>query len=87
MKQEEVDNFCAQTPISRLVLVVHGVGQTLSAANIIEDTHAMRNIVRKMTMDQTSDGEQFLGRTELLPVQWRKHLSLNVGRCTLHRCH
>jgi hypothetical protein len=29
-KSEEADNFAAQVPINRLVLVVHGIGQVLT---------------------------------------------------------
>lgn len=36
LKAEEADDFCAATPVTRLVLVVHGIGQQLSAANIAQ---------------------------------------------------
>lgn len=36
MRQEELDEECAGTPVSRLVLVVHGIGQKLQGANIAQ---------------------------------------------------
>lgn len=36
VRQEELDDASAGTPVSRLVLVVHGIGQKLEAANIAQ---------------------------------------------------
>ena len=37
LKAEEGYEAAAATPVSRLVLIVHGIGQTLAAANIAQD--------------------------------------------------
>lgn len=36
LRSEQVDQECAALPPTRLVLVVHGIGQQLSAANIAQ---------------------------------------------------
>jgi hypothetical protein len=36
LKQEAVDNAYAAAPVARLVLLVHGIGQNLSGANIAQ---------------------------------------------------
>ncbi len=38
----------------------------------------MRNNLRALAVTNLSDEEREQGRTEVLPVQWRKHLSLDV---------
>ncbi|KAK9808811.1 hypothetical protein WJX72_004107 [[Myrmecia] bisecta] len=78
VKAEEVDNAGAQVPVTRLVLAVHGIGQNLIASNIAEDAGSMRNNIRQMTMEQLTEAERRSGRVEVLPVQWRKHLNLEV---------
>jgi hypothetical protein len=36
LRQEELDEEAAGTPVSRLVLIVHGIGQKLQGANIAQ---------------------------------------------------
>lgn len=36
LRQEELDEACAAAPVSRLVLVVHGIGQKLEGANVAQ---------------------------------------------------
>lgn len=43
------------------------------------DAGSLRQNVRLLAADQLSESEQAKGRVEVLPVQWRKHLSLDVS--------
>ncbi|KAL0042774.1 hypothetical protein WJX79_010528 [Trebouxia sp. C0005] len=78
VKQEEVDNFCARVPVNRLVLACHGIGQKLAVSNIAHDAACMRLIMRQLSQDTMSKEQHEDGRVEVLPVQWRKHLTLEV---------
>lgn len=79
-KAEEADNTAAAAPVDRLILAVHGIGQKLSGASIVDDATALRSLV----LNAASDPELHAmaggsgGRIELLPVQWRKGLTLGV---------
>lgn len=78
VKQEEVDNYCARVPVNRLVLACHGIGQKLAVSNIAHDAACMRLIMRQLSQDTMSKEQHEDGRVEVLPVQWRKHLTLEV---------
>lgn len=43
------------------------------------DAAAVRQNLRLLASDQLSQKDQPQGRTEVLPVQWRKHLNLDVS--------
>lgn len=45
LKAEEADNTAAAAPADRLILAVHGIGQKLSKASIVDDAAAMRALV------------------------------------------
>lgn len=79
-KAEEADNNAAVAPVDRLLLAVHGIGQKLSRASIVDDATAMRSLVLSAANDPElhamAGGSG--GRIELLPVQWRKGLTLGV---------
>ncbi|CAL8470099.1 g9641 [Coccomyxa elongata] len=77
-KAEEADNFAARVPVNRLVFVVHGIGQNLSGSNIGEDASNVRNNLRALAVAELDEKEREAGRTEVLPVQWRKHLNLDI---------
>lgn len=53
--------------------------QNLSGSNIGEDASNVRNNLRALAVTELSDEEREKGRTEVLPVQWRKHLALDVS--------
>ncbi|KAL4854538.1 Phospholipase SGR2 [Chlorella vulgaris] len=91
LRQEELDEACAAAPVSRLVLVVHGIGQQLQGANVAQDAGAFRQVMRQVALDQSQQGlldeqtasgewrwQHVPGRTEVLPVQWRKHLFIEA---------
>ena len=52
--------------------------QNLSGSNIGEDASNVRNSLRVLAATELSETERSAGRTEVLPVQWRKHLTLDV---------
>ncbi|XP_033106666.1 phospholipase DDHD1-like isoform X2 [Anneissia japonica] len=68
-------------PISHLVLVVHGVGQTMEASNITRSCSDLRRgankIIEKLFPDLTSIVST--DRVEFLPVEWRSSLFLDGG--------
>ena len=47
-KAEETDDAAAAAPVDRLVLAVHGIGQKLSGANIVDDAATLRALVRRL---------------------------------------
>uniref|UniRef100_A0A1D2AB48 DDHD domain-containing protein n=1 Tax=Auxenochlorella protothecoides TaxID=3075 RepID=A0A1D2AB48_AUXPR len=76
LKAEAADAAASSTPVSHLILAVHGIGQTLSSASISTDTSTFRSIVREAEADLYPVG--VAGRVEVLPVQWRRILDLRV---------
>jgi hypothetical protein len=56
LRQEELDEACAAAPVSRLVLVVHGIGQQLQGANVAQDAGAFRQVMRQVALDQSQQG-------------------------------
>lgn len=52
--------------------------QNLSGSNIGEDASNVRNNLCALAPAELSEKELEAGRTEVLPVQWRKHLNLDV---------
>ena len=129
LSAELLDNAAETAPPTSLLLIVHGIGQTLESANIGQDAMAMRAGLRQVEKDMaqaasvvaaaTAGAESFggaslslapllpqqtggtspqgapsspgagtsqpsssngysTGRVEVLPVQWRRTLSLEV---------
>lgn len=44
-RAEEADEAAAVQPVDRLILAVHGIGQKLSGANIVDDAATLRALV------------------------------------------
>lgn len=82
IKQEVLDDAAAAVPVTHLLLAVHGIGQTLSRANIAQDALAIRAAIYQVARDQEASGGLgqggHVGRIEVLPVQWRKTVNLEV---------
>lgn len=53
----------------------------LAGSNIATDAEAVRLNLRELASEQLPPEVQSGGRTEVLPVQWRKHLNLEVRLC------
>ena len=60
-----------------------------AGANIASDAEAVRRNLRELAGEQLPAQLQAGGRTEVLPVQWRKHLNLEVSSacCLLSTVH
>ena len=52
--------------------------QNLSGSNIGEDASNVRHNLRVLASSELPEKDREAGRTEVLPVQWRKHLRLDV---------
>mmetsp|Transcript_127 Transcript_127/g.965 ORF Transcript_127/g.965 Transcript_127/m.965 type:complete len:769 (+) Transcript_127:453-2759(+) len=89
IKMEQDEEWCAQTPITHLLFVVHGIGQALEQADVAADAAKFRRtanelvFARERSMQKKKEGQPPLneniaeGRVEIVPVQWRKHLDFN----------
>ncbi|GJN12631.1 hypothetical protein PR202_ga30926 [Eleusine coracana subsp. coracana] len=66
-KEEEMDDYCSQVPVRHLVFMVHGIGQRLEKANLVDDVVDFRrwrkslklkgeHTVEKITLDGVKDG-------------------------------
>jgi hypothetical protein len=51
-RAEEADEAAADQPVDRLILAVHGIGQKLSGANIVDDAATLRALVSAMWCNQ-----------------------------------
>lgn len=84
LSQEQEDDEVAKNPIpSALMLAVHGIGQNLQGANIAGDAISMKRAIKKAEENMTHEEDESsvnLGRIEVLPVQWRKTLNLEVDQ-------
>ena len=49
VQQEERDNRAARTPVDRLVLVCHGIGQAMTASNIAKDAACFRGVLQQLS--------------------------------------
>lgn len=61
--------------------------QNLSGSNIGEDASNVRNSLRLLAATELPAEAQEAGRTEVLPVQWRKHLRLDASALACTACH
>ena len=61
-----------------LRLAVKMVRRLCAGANIASDAESIRLNLRDLAAEQLPPELQAAGRTEVLPVQWRKHLSFTV---------
>ena len=61
--------------------------QNLSGSNIGEDASNVRNNLRLLAATELPVESREAGRTEVLPVQWRKHLRLNASAPARNLCH
>lgn len=79
-EQTELSSFEARTvgmAVRHLVLAVHGIGQRMGGRTIADDAQAVRRRVNAMLDDYMPD-EIGKGYIQVLPIQWRKNLDLEV---------
>lgn len=81
LAEEKIDNDVAKCPTPKsLVLAIHGIGQNISGANIVQDARELKATILKAEALSTKEGEREAPREriEVLPVQWRKTLNLEI---------
>ncbi|KAK4803702.1 hypothetical protein SAY86_003519 [Trapa natans] len=76
-KEEEMDDYCSQVPVRHLVFMVHGIGQRLENANLVDDVGSFRNITTNLAEHHLSPYQRGAQRVLFIPCQWRKGLKLS----------
>ncbi|KAJ7558815.1 hypothetical protein O6H91_04G057000 [Diphasiastrum complanatum] len=86
-KEEEMDDYCSQVPVRHLVFMVHGIGQRLEKANLVDDVGTFRRTVASLAEEHLTSYQRNTQRVLYIPCQWRRHLKLGgesaVENCTL----
>ncbi|KAL4563965.1 hypothetical protein LXL04_028014 [Taraxacum kok-saghyz] len=86
-KEEEMDDYYSQVPVRHLVFMVHGIGQRLQKANLIDDVGTFRQVTESLADLHLTNYQRESQRVLFIPCQWRKELKLSgesaVERCTL----
>ncbi|KAH0451777.1 hypothetical protein IEQ34_019076 [Dendrobium chrysotoxum] len=76
-KEEEMDDYCSQVPVGHLVFMVHGIGQRLEKANLVDDVGDFRRITASLSERHLTTHQRCTQRVLLIPCQWRKGLKLS----------
>ncbi|XP_020584888.1 phospholipase SGR2 isoform X2 [Phalaenopsis equestris] len=76
-KEEEMDDYCSQVPVGHLVFMVHGIGQRLEKANLVDDVGDFRRITASLAERHLTAHQRGTQRVLLIPCQWRKGLKLS----------
>ncbi|KAI0493491.1 hypothetical protein KFK09_023609 [Dendrobium nobile] len=75
--EEEMDDYCSQVPVGHLVFMVHGIGQRLEKANLVDDVGDFRRITASLAERHLTTHQRCTQRVLLIPCQWRKGLKLS----------
>lgn len=76
-KEEEMDDYCSQVSVGHLVFMVHGIGQRLEKANLVDDVGDFRRITSSLAERHLSPYQRCTQRVLFIPCQWRKGLKLS----------
>ncbi|XP_074570030.1 phospholipase SGR2-like isoform X2 [Curcuma longa] len=76
-KEEEMDDYCSQVPVGHLVFMVHGIGQRLEKANLVDDVGDFRRITASLAERHLTSYQKSTQRILFIPCQWRKGLKLS----------
>ncbi|ONK73155.1 uncharacterized protein A4U43_C04F27840 [Asparagus officinalis] len=76
-KEEEMDDYCSQVPVGHLVFMVHGIGQRLEKANLVDDVGDFRRITSSLAERHLTPFQRCTQRVLFIPCQWRKGLKLS----------
>ncbi|XP_026455576.1 phospholipase SGR2-like isoform X2 [Papaver somniferum] len=76
-KEEEMDDYSSQVPVRHLVFMVHGIGQRLEKANLVDDVGDFRAITANLAEHHLSAHQLDTQRVLFIPCQWRKGLKLD----------
>ncbi|XP_068647441.1 phospholipase SGR2 [Aristolochia californica] len=86
-KEEEMDDYCSQVPVRHLVFMVHGIGQRLEKANLVDDVGDYRQLTASLAERHLTSYQRNTQRVLFIPCQWRRGLKLGgesaVEKCTL----
>ncbi|XP_024522407.1 phospholipase SGR2 [Selaginella moellendorffii] len=86
-KEEEMDDYCSEVPVQHLVFMVHGIGQRLEKANLVDDVGTFRRTAAMLAEKHLTKYQRHSQRVLFIPCQWRRHLKLGgeaaVENCTL----
>ncbi|PIA60315.1 hypothetical protein AQUCO_00300073v1 [Aquilegia coerulea] len=75
-KEEEMDDYCSQVPVQHLVFMVHGIGQRLEKANLVDDVGNFRQITASLAERHLTSYQRDTQRVLFIPCQWRRGLKL-----------
>ncbi|KAM0947252.1 putative DDHD domain, alpha/Beta hydrolase [Dioscorea sansibarensis] len=76
-KEEEIDDYCSQVPVGHLVFMVHGIGQRLEKANLVDDVGDFRRITASLAERHLTPYQRGTQRVLYIPCQWRRGLKLS----------
>ncbi|XP_058090061.1 phospholipase SGR2 isoform X3 [Magnolia sinica] len=76
-KEEEMDDYCSQVPVRHLVFMVHGIGQRLEKANLVDDVSDFRHITASLAERHLTSYQRNTQRVLFIPCQWRRGLKLS----------
>ncbi|XXG39461.1 hypothetical protein AAC387_Pa01g0415 [Persea americana] len=76
-KEEEMDDYCSQVPVRHLVFMVHGIGQRLEKANLVDDVGDFRHITAGLAERHLTSYQRNRQRVLFIPCQWRRGLKLS----------
>ncbi|KAJ1266880.1 hypothetical protein BS78_07G013700 [Paspalum vaginatum] len=79
-KEEEMDDYCSQVPVGHLVFMVHGIGQRLEKANLVDDVVDFRRVTANLAERYLTPYQRSTQRVLFIPCQWRKGLKLSGER-------
>ncbi|KAL5993274.1 hypothetical protein ACLOJK_014198 [Asimina triloba] len=76
-KEEEMDDYCSQVPVRHLVFMVHGIGQRLEKANLVDDVGDFRHLTANLAERHLTSYQRIAQRVLFIPCQWRRGLKLS----------
>ncbi|XP_078443291.1 shoot gravitropism 2 (SGR2) [Wolffia australiana] len=76
-KEEEMDDYCSQVPVGHLVFMVHGIGQSMEKANLVDDVGDFRQMAAGLAETHLSPYQRSMQRVLFIPCQWRRGLHLS----------
>ncbi|KAI3965003.1 hypothetical protein MKW92_026283 [Papaver armeniacum] len=68
-KEEEMDDYCSQVPVRHLVFMVHGIGQRLEKANLVDDVGDFRHITSILAERHLTPYQRDTQRVLFIPCQ------------------
>ncbi|AQK78168.1 Phospholipase SGR2 [Zea mays] len=79
-----MDDYCSQVPVGHLVFMVHGIGQRLEKANLVDDVVDFRRVTANLAERYLTSYQRSTQRVLFIPCQWRKGLKLS-GESTVEK--